>query len=245
MTSTTIGNSVTTIGQEAFYKCSGLTTLAIPNSVESINFRSFSGCTSLTSVTIGNSVTTIDYGAFEGCTSLISVHLGNSLLSIGPLAFSGCVGLTSITLPPRISTISYLAFENCWSLSSITIPNSVTSIGLNAFGGVDFSNIVSLVENPFGIKGKSSNARTFSENTYNNAILYVPKGTKEKYESTEGWKDFLYIEEGSPSSITNIESEDTKEYKRYTLDGRVVKNSRKGINLIQMNNGSTKKVLVK
>ena len=146
--------------------------------------------------------------------------------------FSKLVNLTALDLKgfdtSNVENMGGL-FYDCSKLTSIIIPNSVTSIGLNAFGGVDFSNIVSLVENPFVIMGKSSNARTFSENTYNNAILYVPKGTKEKYESTEGWKDFLYIEEGSPSSITNIESEDKKEYKRYTLDGRVVKNSCKGL----------------
>ena len=56
--------------------------------------------------------------------------------------------------------------------------------------------MVSLIENPFAINGKKSGYRTFSQNTFNNATLYVPAGTIDKYKATAGWKDFLYIEEG-------------------------------------------------
>jgi hypothetical protein len=76
----------------------------------------------------------------------------------------------------------------------------VTSIGKNAFNEADISTVISLIDNPFDITGKSGEYGTFSINTFNNATLYVPKGTIKKYQSTEGWKDFLYIEEGDGSS---------------------------------------------
>jgi hypothetical protein len=72
----------------------------------------------------------------------------------------------------------------------------VTSIGGSAFDGVDIPTVISLIENPFTITGKTSNYRTFSQNTFNNATLYVPKGTIDKYKATDGWKDFFFIEEG-------------------------------------------------
>ena len=106
--------SVTSIGNEAFYNCRGLTSVTIPNSVTSIGSRAFEGCSSLTSITIPNSVT-----------------------SIGDRAFDGCRGLTSVTIPNSVTSIGGSAFEGCRGLTSITIPNSVTSIGKHAFSEID------------------------------------------------------------------------------------------------------------
>jgi hypothetical protein len=70
LTSITIPNSVTSIGNMAFADCTGLTSITIPNSVTSIGARAFEGCTGLTSITIPNSVTSIGSSAFRGCTNL-------------------------------------------------------------------------------------------------------------------------------------------------------------------------------
>ncbi len=133
MTSVTIPNSVTSIGDGAFSGCSGLTSVTIPNSVTSIGEYAFSGCSGLTSVTIPNSVTGIERGAFNGCSSLNSVTIGNSVTSIGDYAFWGCSSLTSVTIPNSVTSIGNEAFDWCSGLTSLTIPNSVTSIGNDAF----------------------------------------------------------------------------------------------------------------
>ena len=117
-----------------------------------------------------------------------------------------------------------------------------------AFDEVNLNSIVSLIEYPNKITSKDGYyyyEGSFSLNTFNNATLYVPKGTVDKYKTTEGWKDFLYIREGSPSGIHNVEGDGANEIQRYTLDGRLIKNSHKGINIIKMKNGTTNKVLVK
>ena len=62
-----IGNRVTSIGNNAFDRCSSLTSVTIPNSVTTIGDGAFALCSSLTSVTIPNSVTTIGQGAFTFC----------------------------------------------------------------------------------------------------------------------------------------------------------------------------------
>ncbi|MDO4995036.1 MAG: leucine-rich repeat domain-containing protein, partial [Bacteroidales bacterium] len=67
--------TVTSIGEVAFYKCSGLTSVTIPNSVTSIGTVAFSGCSGLTSVTIPESVTSIESDAFYGCSGLTSVNI--------------------------------------------------------------------------------------------------------------------------------------------------------------------------
>ena len=135
LTSITIPNSVTSIGGYAFQGCSGLTSITIPNSVTSIGNYAFSYCTGLTSVTIPNSVTSIGNFAFYGCSGLTSVTIPNSVTHIGDYAFSGCTGLTSITIPNSVTSIGSYAFRKCSGLTSVTIPNSVTSIGDEAFSG--------------------------------------------------------------------------------------------------------------
>ena len=240
LTSVTIGNSVTSIGIHAFRDCSGLTSVTIPNSVKSIEFGAFSGCSSLTSVTIGNSVTSIGERVFDGCSSLTSITIPNSVKSIGDYAFSGCSGLTSITIPNSVTSIGYSAFSRCSGLTSVTIPNSVTSIGNYAFYGVDLTTVVSLIENPFLIDGKSSSSRAFSLYTFYDATLYVPVGTIDKYKATDGWKDFAYIVEGTPTGIKVIENTQNKNATVYDLNGVRLSEPKKGINII---NGQ--KVIVK
>ncbi|MBR3608624.1 MAG: leucine-rich repeat domain-containing protein, partial [Bacteroidales bacterium] len=131
LTSVTIGNGVTTIGNGAFKDCKslkefkgkfaavggrclivdgvlnafalgcGATQYTIPDSVTTIGERAFSFCTSLTSVTIPDSVTTIGEGAFYGCSSLTSVTIGKSVSEIGKEAFKGC-NIDTIVCYPKI-----------------------------------------------------------------------------------------------------------------------------------------------
>ena len=101
-----------------------------------------------------------------------------------------------------MTSIGDYAFYDCSGLTSVTIGSGVTSIGNYAFVRADISTVISLIENPFKITGKTSYYRTFSQNTFNNATLYVPKGTIDKYKATDGWKDFLFIEEGTGGGDT-------------------------------------------
>ena len=133
LTSITIPNSVTSIGEHAFYKCSGLTAITIPNSVTSIGKGAFARCEVLTSITIPNSVTSIEKDVFYSCKALTSITIPNSVTSIGGHAFHECESLASIAIPNSVTSIGGWAFSYCFCLTSVTIPDSVTSIGEGAF----------------------------------------------------------------------------------------------------------------
>lgn len=91
-----IPDSVTSIGEYAFYDCSRLTSIVIPNSVTSIGRYAFSSCTGLTSITISDSVTSIGDYSFWYCCGLTSVIIGNGVTSIGREAFEGCSKLVEV-----------------------------------------------------------------------------------------------------------------------------------------------------
>ncbi len=193
---------VTSIGEDAFKYCYYLTSVTFPTTIKSFGRNSFWGCHGLTSISIPNSVTNIGYGAFGDCRSLKSITIPNSVTTIGGLAFDVCISLPSVTIPHSVTYIGSFAFFECAGLTSVTIPNSVTVIGGGAFDGCNIPVVISLIENPNEIRGKANEDRTFSQNTFNNATLYVPVGTVDKYKATEGWKDFLFIEEGTGGGTT-------------------------------------------
>ena len=133
LTSITIPNSVTSIGKYAFFRCTALTDITIPSSVTSIGDRAFASCNSLTSITIPSTITSIEDWAFSGCEGLTSITIQNGVTSIGNYMFQGCKRLTSVTIPSSVTSIGNQAFFYCSGLTSVTVPSSVTSIGNHAF----------------------------------------------------------------------------------------------------------------
>ena len=131
------------ICDDAFFKCSSLTSIVISNSVVSIGDNAFKGCNSLSNVVIPNSVTTIEAGAFWDCSSLTSIVIPNSVVSIEDYTFMDCCSLLNIVIPDSVTSIEICAFSGCSSLSSVVIPNSVVSIGGSAFSGC--SSLTSIV----------------------------------------------------------------------------------------------------
>ena len=120
LVSVSIPDTVTSIGDYAFWNCNSLTSITIPDGVTSIGEDAFRDCSSLTSITIPEGVTSIGYGAFDGCSSLTSITIPSSVTSIGRYAFSGCTVLTNITIPSSVTSIGFAAFSGCTGLASVT-----------------------------------------------------------------------------------------------------------------------------
>ena len=127
LTSVDIPDGVTSIGDYAFWNCSGLTSVDIPDSVTSIGNYAFSWCSGLTSVDIPDGVTSIGYYAFGGCSSLTEVTIPDSVTSIGGYAFGGCTKLTNVTFAgANLPSFDLTAFDDCNNLQTISLSDDLT-----------------------------------------------------------------------------------------------------------------------
>ena len=159
---TTIPNSVTTIGEAAFKQCKELTTINIPNNVTNIEKEAFRSCSGLTFVKVGNGLTTIGDEAFAGCGYMTKVELncnaiiskdygandyyhvpsyfgsaieyvlGEDVTRIGEYAFAGS-SITTMYISEGVTSIGDNAFRNCAYLVEISIPSSISEIPQWAF----------------------------------------------------------------------------------------------------------------
>ena len=206
---------MTSIGQKAFYGCSGLTSVTIPNSVTSIGEYAFYRCSGLTSIEIPNSVTTIGNYAFYQCSGLTAVTIPNSVTTIGAYAFAGCTGnltvncnipsasssyrgafytsnFSSVKIGDNVESIGDYAFYGCSGLTSITIPNSVTTIGNYAF-----SSCSQLTD----IYCYAEEAPIMTSGSFSTIILHVPEASLTSYHATAPWNGCIIVAIGSDVDI--------------------------------------------
>ena len=200
-------NSVTSIGDGAFYSCK-CTSITIPNSVTSIGEYAFFECSSLTSITIPNSVTTIGRRTFRNCSSLTSVTIGNSVTSIGESAFSNCSSLTSVSIGNGVTSIADGAFYGCDKLVDVYCYATTPPIVYDAYSFENYD-----------------------------AYLYIPCESKKAYMEDAVWDNFKYIECISSEGIEDVQSDEVqgtkvikdgqvlilRNGKTYTMQGAEVK----------------------
>ena len=165
--------SVTSIGNDAFWECGGLTSVTIPDSVTSIGDHAFYYCNGLTSINIPNGVTSIGNNAFQNCSGLTTITIPDSVTLIGNYAFQACTGLISLTIGSSVISIGDGAFHNCSRLAKIhSLAINPPSLGYNAFYLVSTE-----------------------------SFIYVSCDAMGAYQSTSGWSDFTYYN-GVPYSVS-------------------------------------------
>ena len=198
------GYFVTKIGENAFAG-SAVTSVSMPEGITSIGQYAFSGCQNLESVTLPESLTTLGSEAFYGCKNLESVALPESLTTLGDRTFEACELLKTIKIPSGVTAIPDQCFYGCSSLESVTIPEGVTAIGYDAFSGCKFnaltlpSTITSIGGGAFvnnynlqSIICSATTPPTLDDYAFSSHYIdiKVPLSSIAAYRQAEGWKNF-------------------------------------------------------
>ena len=229
LTALTLGNNVQTIGSQAFMGCSGITNLIIPQSVTSIAPDAFTDCSGLTNIMVksGNPV----YDSRGNCNAVID--------STGVLV----LGCKNTIVPDDVKAIASCAFTGCTGLTIVSIPEGVTNIGESAFSGCKGLTEVYCYAKDIPV----TEAYVFNGVPTASATLYVPFVALDNYKATAPWNKFGTIEvlPGDDTAVTSIWDVNGKILDCYDLNGQKQSQLQKGLNLIRMNDGTVKKVMIK
>lgn len=131
----TLPSTVTTIGSNAFFGCTNLSSVSLPSRLTAINNGAFQNCSSLTAIKLPETLTSIGASAFQDCSGLTSIAIPNSVTTLGDGVFKNCSGVSSLKLSNRLTSIPSGAFAYCNKIPSAEIPGTATSIGSMAFYG--------------------------------------------------------------------------------------------------------------
>ena len=206
ITTITLPESITAIGEGAFGYCSKMSSFSLPNHVNEIGPWAFNSCVNLPTITFPETVTSIGEGAFHKCKQITSIVLPVAITTIEDKAFEACTNLCHVSLSDSTISIGNYAFNECYKLHRITIPEKVRSIGYYAFWSTGLDSIIcerstpALLEREFftGIKDNfpySINLR-----------IFVPCKTRSEYQRS--WTDYAdkiyYLSENNCSTAYDI-----------------------------------------
>lgn len=269
LTSLTIPSTVKSMVSSSFGECTNLTSIAVADgnavydsrnncnaiietyeekkSGETIlHYKLVLGCKA---TVIPDGVTEIGSMAFLGCTGLTSLDIPASVTSIGVAAFMDS-GLTAITIPENVNVIDESCFEDCISLVSVVLPAAVTSIDDAAFAGcISLRDFYCKAE-----KNPKATADAFTDTPIEVATLHVPEAAIGVYTLNEPWSLFGNVvaddgnlvapEKDAETAIAGLQDAG-KLVQVYSLGGHENSKLQRGINVVRMSDGTTRKVFVK
>jgi hypothetical protein len=131
-----------------------------------------------------------------------SYSIPNTVINIGIEAFSQCKGLISVNIPPSVKKLECMAFYNCTALTTIRMPESIEEIGYGVFANcTSLTSIYTQASVPITLRNASE---VFHKVDKESCILYVPFGSKKRYQKAEQWQEFKDIIEVHASKIDNV-----------------------------------------
>ena len=260
-TNLAISESTTKIGNNALNGCP-LESFKLPAATQTLSLNSFFGMTTLKEFIVDS-----DNSNYMSLDGVLFTKNGKALLlypyskqgeryttpetttNIGEQAFSGS-NLKIVTTNEGLIEIGAYAFDNLWALEAVSLPSTLETIGHRAFWGCN--NLTSVTCNAYypptlkydsySYYGQPYN--NFSDKTYENAILSVPKKNG-GYKNKSGWKLFKNIFEEATGIINISGADNCKIVNSYSINGQKANNSFHGVNILRMSDGTTKKVVVK
>lgn len=212
VTSVSMPECITSIGQYACNECGSLETVVLPTNLDDFSgWCIFRNCRNLKNIAIPENVTEIPNGTFINCSSLAAITIPHGVSEIGSNAFSSCRLLEEINIPNGVEAIKVSAFVCCDKLENISLPVSVKQIEVHAFAGSGlktiklFGEVTSIGEYAFAdcfsltdFYCYSDNSPQTAENVFvkvdlNKVNLHVPCNRKDAYTGADYWRDFGHI----------------------------------------------------
>jgi len=248
------------IGSDLFYDSQNLESVILPKSAKEVKDGIFMHCYKLTRVEFPD-VSSVGNMLFSDCQSLENVDFPISVTSIGQWMFDDMPKLKEVSMP-GVTIVPDSTFINCASLEKITL-GAVQQIGKGAF----FRNTsLKYIYLPAGLEGVSENAfancsslatvvsmskepPTCGENAFRNVwngcTVYVQIGSGESYRDANEWNRLKIVEADLTAIEPGVIANKNKEVGRYDLSGRKLAKSTRGVNIVRMKDGSSRKVMVK
>ena len=129
------GCPVTEIREGGFVNIPGITSVTIPDSVTTLGEYAFNDCENLKKVVMSKNVTVIPDGCFMNCRALAEINLSDSVTAFEDFAFFDCNALAWKTLPQSLETIGSHALSQT-AITVLDLPEGVTELGGDAFSGI-------------------------------------------------------------------------------------------------------------
>lgn len=248
-----VPDSITAIGDNAFAYCDSLSSIIISPYVTEVGEDVFMGCDNLQKGAypdavenpFGEDVLAICFDAYDSAVENDFVYSRRkNALYFAPLDIE-----SSFTVPETVTEITDNAFGLCSTLESIVLPEGLIKLGTKVWDGCpDIMHVVCKSAEP-----AAATRDLFQVGVYDNATLYVPKGSRAKYESAVPWKYFYNITEDEFNGIEEVEAESgtiREEYgaEIFNLNGVKVADSADGLPAgiyIVRQGAKTEKIVVK